>query len=138
LLDTAEPPYGRLLGGLSTLSASDLGGFALSAALESAGVLADDVDYVIAGQVLQAGQGQNPARQAAVAAGLPLSTPATTLNAVCLSGMEAIVAGHRLIASGEASIVACVGQESMSRAPHVLPGSRVGQKIWRNRNGGHS
>ena len=121
-------PYGRLLGGLSTLSASDLGGYALSAALESAGVLADDVDYVIAGQVLQAGQGQNPARQAAVAAGLPLSTPATTLNAVCLSGMEAIVAGHRLIASGEASIVACVGQESMSRAPHVLPGSRVGQK----------
>jgi acetyl-CoA C-acetyltransferase len=121
-------PYGRFLGGLSSLSGSDLGAHALRAALLSAGVEVAEVDYVIAGQVLQAGQGQNPARQAALAAGLPLTTPATTLNAVCLSGMEAIVAGHRLIAAGEASIVACLGQESMSRAPHIVYHSRLGKK----------
>lgn len=121
-------PYGRFLGTLANLSAVELGTHALSHALKDAGVLPDEVDYVIAGQVLQAGLGQNPARQTAVAAGIPLSTPAVTLNAVCLSGAEAISQAHRLITSGEASIVACVGQESMSKAPHLIDRSRTGTK----------
>lgn len=121
-------PYGRLLGGLSSLSATELGAIALTAALEQAGVAPAEVSRVVAGQVLQAGAGQNPARQSAVQAGIPLGTPALTINAVCLSGMEAVLYGHRLIASGHADIVACVGQESMSTAPHIFPNSRVGTK----------
>ena len=121
-------PYGRFLGALANLSAVELGAHALTHALKDAAVQPDEVDYVIVGQVLQAGLGQNPARQTAVAAGVPLSTPAVTLNAVCLSGAEAITQAHRLITSGEASIVACVGQESMSKAPHLISRSRSGTK----------
>tara|TARA_B110000503_G_scaffold37786_1_gene61859 strand:- start:1164 stop:2333 length:1170 start_codon:yes stop_codon:yes gene_type:complete len=121
-------PYGRLLGALSSVKAVDLGSQVLAASLADANISPDEVDYVVAGQVLQAGQGQNPARQVAVAAGIPLSVPAITINAVCLSGIEAIAHAHRLISSGEASIVACVGQESMSLAPHLLMNSRAGAK----------
>lgn len=121
-------PYGKFLGALANLSAVELGAHALTHALKDAAVLPEEVDYVIAGQVLQAGLGQNPARQTAVAADIPLSTPAMTLNSVCLSGAEAITQAHRLIAAGEASIVACVGQESMSQAPHLIDRSRTGTK----------
>ena len=121
-------PYGRFLGALSGVSATELGSQVLAASLAEAEIAAHEVDYVVAGQVLQAGQGQNPARQVAVSAGIPLNVPAITLNAVCLSGLEAIAHAHRLIASGEASIVACVGQESMSLAPHLLMNSRIGSK----------
>ncbi|MFT6973799.1 MAG: acetyl-CoA C-acetyltransferase [Pontimonas sp.] len=121
-------PFGRLLGSLSTLSASELGAVAVRAALEAVNVAPQDVDISVVGHVLQAGTGQNPGRQTAVASGIPLNVPAITLNAVCLSGMEAITYGHRMIHSGEASIVVCVGQESMSNAPHVMRNSRTGTK----------
>lgn len=121
-------PFGRFLGSLSSLSAVDLGAIALGAALRDAGLSPDEVDFCITGQVLQAGAGQNPGRQTAVAAEIPLNVPALTLNAVCLSGMEAITYGHRMIQSGEASIAVCVGQESMSNAPHLLSNSRTGTK----------
>ena len=121
-------PFGRLLGSLSALSASDLGAIAVRAALEDADLAPQDIDMCVVGHVLQAGAGQNPGRQTAVASGIPLDVPAVTLNAVCLSGMEAITYGHRMIQHGEASIVVCVGQESMSRAPHVIQNSRAGTK----------
>jgi acetyl-CoA C-acetyltransferase len=121
-------PFGRLLGSLSALSASELGAVAIKAALQEIQVEPQDCDICVAGQVLQAGSGQNPARQTAVASGVPLSVPSITLNAVCLSGMEAITYGHRMIESGEASIVVCVGQESMSNAPHLMRNSRTGTK----------
>lgn len=121
-------PFGRFLGSLSTLSAIDLGAVAVKAALQDVGVEPEEVDFCVAGQVLQAGLGQNPGRQTAVAAGIPLNVPAITLNAVCLSGMESITYGHRLIQNGEASVVVCVGQESMSNAPHLLRNSRTGIK----------
>lgn len=124
----ARTPFTKMNGALSSISAANLGAHAISAALEKSGVSADSVDIVYGGQVLQGGAGQNPARQAAVHAGIPLTTPAMTLNAVCLSGIEAISAGVRLIESGEADVVVAVGQESMSLAPHSWVGSRAGKK----------
>jgi acetyl-CoA C-acetyltransferase len=124
----ARTPFVKFNGAFKDVPAPVLGGHAVSAALSRAGIAPGDVQYLIAGQVLQAAAGQNPARQTAVAAGIPLSTPALTLNAVCLSGTEAIVAAHRLIAAGEAHVVVAVGQESMSLAPHALPKSRQGTK----------
>ena len=124
----SRTPFVKFNGAFKDVPATALGGHALAAALSAAGIAPEAVQYVVAGQVLQAGAGQNPARQTAVAAGIPLSTPAITVNAVCLSGMEAIVAGHRLIAAGEADVVVAVGQESMSLAPHALVGSRQGTK----------
>ena len=124
----ARTPIGRLLGGLSELSAADLGGVAIKAALERAGVAPDRVDYVIMGQVLQAGAGQIPARQAAAEAGIPMSVPALTVNKVCLSGIDAIALADQLIRAGEFDVVVAGGMESMSNAPHLLPGSRVGVK----------
>lgn len=121
-------PFGRLLGSLSALSASELGAVAIKGALQEIQLEPQDIDICVAGQVLQAGSGQNPARQTAVASGSPFSVPSITLNAVCLSGMEAITYGHRMIESGEASIVVCVGQESMSNAPHLMRNSRTGTK----------
>lgn len=115
-------------GALSSVSAVSLGAHAIKAALSNAGISPELVDLVYAGQVLQGGAGQNPARQAAVQSGIPLSTPAMTLNAVCLSGIEAIAAGVRLIESGEADVVVAAGQESMSLAPHAWVGSRAGKK----------
>ncbi|KAB1662412.1 acetyl-CoA C-acyltransferase [Pseudoclavibacter chungangensis] len=124
----ARTPFVRFNGQFATVRSTDLGAHAIRSALERAGVAADRVDRVVAGQVLQAAVGQNPARQSAVAAGLPLTTPAITVNAVCLSGSEAVAEAARLIDAGEAHVVVAVGQESMSLAPHAWSGSRAGQR----------
>jgi acetyl-CoA C-acetyltransferase len=124
----ARTPMGKLLGALTPFTGADLGGFAIKAALERAGVAADQVDYVIMGQVLQAGAGQIPARQAAVKAGIPLNVPALSINKVCLSGLDAIALADQLIRAGEVEIVVAGGQESMTNAPHLLPKSRTGYK----------
>ncbi|HEV3174283.1 MAG TPA: acetyl-CoA C-acetyltransferase [Actinocrinis sp.] len=124
----ARTPMGRLLGALTPFSGADLGGFAIKAALDRAGVGADQVDYVIMGQVLQAGAGQIPARQAAVKAGIPMSVPALSINKVCLSGLDAIALADQLIRAGEVEVVVAGGQESMTNAPHLLPKSRQGYK----------
>src|SRR4051812_5490940 len=124
----ARTPIGRLLGSLKDFSAMDLGGFAIKAALERAGVTGDKVDYVIMGQVLQAGAGQITARQAALKAGLPMTIPAITINKVCLSGLDSIALADQLINAGEFDIVVAGGMESMTQAPHLLPGSRAGFK----------
>ena len=119
---------GRLLGSLASKSASDLGGIAITAALDRAGLAPDQVQYVIMGQVLQAGAGQITARQAAVAAGIPMTTPALTVNKVCLSGLDAIALASQLIRLGEYDVVVAGGMESMTRAPHLLLNSRAGYK----------
>jgi acetyl-CoA C-acetyltransferase len=126
VVSAARTPQGRLAGSLATLSAVELGAVAARAALAGAGGLAPAVDAVVVGQVLQAGAGQNPARQTAVAAGVPLTVPAVTVNKVCLSGLTAVVDGARLLRTGEASVVLVGGQESMTNAPHLLPGARSG------------
>ncbi|HZW41351.1 MAG TPA: acetyl-CoA C-acetyltransferase [Agromyces sp.] len=123
----ARTPFARINGNLAGQTAVELGTVAIRGALEKAGVSPDDVDAVIMGQVLQAGAGQNPAKQSAVAAGVPWRVPATTVNKVCLSGLVAITDAARLIRLGEASVVVAGGQESMTNAPHLLPGSRHGQ-----------
>src|ERR1700691_4094134 len=122
----ARTAVGRLLGSLSGFSGADLGGFVIAEALRRAGVRAERVDYVIMGQVLQAGAGQIPARQAAVAAGCPDTVPALTINKVCLSGLDAIALAAQLIRAGEFDVVVAGGMESMSQAPHLLPGARKG------------
>ncbi|MGF0254646.1 acetyl-CoA C-acetyltransferase [Rhodococcus erythropolis] len=124
----ARTPMGRLLGSLKDLSGSDLGGIAIKGALDKSGVAPEQVDYVIMGQVLTAGAGQMPARQAAVAAGIPMNVPALSINKVCLSGIDAIALADQLIRAGEFDIVVAGGQESMSRAPHMLEKSREGFK----------
>ena len=124
----ARTPMGRLLGSLKDFSGADLGGVAIKAALEKAGVSPDQVEYVIMGQVLQAGAGQIPARQAAVKAGIPMTVPALTINKVCLSGLDAIALADQLIRAGEFDIVVAGGMESMTKAPHLLPKSREGVK----------
>ncbi|HLL32401.1 MAG TPA: acetyl-CoA C-acetyltransferase [Streptomyces sp.] len=124
----ARTPMGRLLGSLKSFSGADLGGFAIKAALDRAGIGGDQVQYVIMGQVLQAGAGQIPARQAAVKAGIPMNVPALTINKVCLSGLDAIALADQLIRAGEFDIVVAGGQESMTNAPHLLPKSREGFK----------
>jgi acetyl-CoA C-acetyltransferase len=124
----ARTPIGRLLGSLSGLSGAELGGIAIKAALERSGVAPEAVQYVIMGQVLQAGAGQIPSRQAAVKAGIPMSVPSLTINKVCLSGLDAIALADQLIRAGEFDIVVAGGMESMSNAPHLLPGLRRGVK----------
>ncbi|MFJ8939274.1 acetyl-CoA C-acetyltransferase [Streptomyces sp. NPDC102365] len=124
----ARTPMGRLLGSLKSFSGADLGGFAIKAALDRAGIDGGQVQYVIMGQVLQAGAGQIPARQAAVKAGIPMSVPALTINKVCLSGLDAIALADQLIRAGEFDIVVAGGQESMTNAPHLLTKSREGYK----------
>ena len=124
----ARTPIGRLLGSLSEFSGANLGGIAIKAALERAGVSGDQVDYVIMGQVLQAGAGQIPSRQAAVAAGIPMTVPSLTINKVCLSGLDAIALAAQLIRAGEFDVVVAGGMESMTAAPHLLPGARKGFK----------
>jgi acetyl-CoA C-acetyltransferase len=119
---------GRLLGSLKDFSGAQLGGVAIKAALERAGVAPDQVQYTIMGQVLTAGAGQIPARQAAVAAGIPMDVPALTINKVCLSGLDAIALADQLVRAGEFDIVVAGGQESMTQAPHLLTGSREGFK----------
>jgi acetyl-CoA C-acetyltransferase len=122
----ARTPLGRVLGSLKDFSGSDLGAVAIAAALKKAGVRPDQVDYVIMGQVLTAGEGQIPARQAAAKAGIPMTVPALSINKVCLSGMDAIALADQLIRAGEFEIVVAGGQESMSNAPHLLEKSREG------------
>jgi acetyl-CoA C-acetyltransferase len=124
----ARTPMGRMLGALKDFSAAQLGGFAIKSALERAGVTPQQVQYVIMGQVLTAGAGQLPARQAAVNAGIGMDVPALTINKVCLSGLNAIVLADQLIRAGEYDIVVAGGQESMTQAPHLLRGSRSGFK----------
>ena len=124
----ARTPVGRLLGSLSGFTGAQLGGVAIKGALEKAGVRGDQVDYVIMGQVLTAGAGQMPARQAATAAGIPMDVPSLTINKVCLSGIDAIALADQLIRAGEFDIVVAGGQESMSNAPHLLEKSRSGFK----------
>lgn len=126
ILAGARTPQGRISGSLSALSAVELGSIALSAAIERAGLPASEIDAVIIGHVLQAGEGQNPARQTSIGAGIGWAVPAVTVNKVCLSGLTAVIDGARLIRSGEARVVAVGGQESMTNAPHLLPGSRKG------------
>ena len=124
----ARTPMGRLPGSLKDFSGAQLGGVAIAAALERAGVRPDQVQYVIMGQVLTAGAGQIPARQAAVAAGISMDVPALTINKVCLSGLDAIALADQLIRAGEFDVVVAGGQESMTQAPHLLPKSRSGFK----------
>ena len=124
----ARTPMGRLLGSLKGFSGADLGGLAIKGALEKAGVKGDQVDYVIMGQVLTAGAGQIPARQAAVKGGIPTDVPALTINKVCLSGLDAVALAAQLIRAGEFDVVVAGGQESMTNAPHLLEKSREGYK----------
>ena len=126
LLSGARTPFGRFMGALSSLSAPQLGAVAVRAALERGGVDAGDVDQVVLGQVVQAGAGQGPARQAAIAAGIGWDVPTSTVNKICLSGLSTITDAARLVRLGEAAVVVAGGQESMSRAPHVLHGARTG------------
>jgi acetyl-CoA C-acetyltransferase len=128
IVSGARTPMGRLLGALKDLPATRLGGIAIRAALERSGVAPDQVQYVIMGQVLQAGAGQLPARQAAVNAGIPMTTPAISINKVCLSGLNAIALADQLIRAGEVDVVVAGGMESMTQAPHLLRGQRTGYK----------
>lgn len=124
----ARTPMGRLQGSLAGLSGAQLGGIAIAGALERSGIAPDLVDYVVMGQVIQAGAGQITARQAAAAAGISMDVPALTINKVCLSGLDAIALADQLIRAGECECVVAGGMESMSQAPHLLTGSREGVK----------
>jgi acetyl-CoA C-acetyltransferase len=126
ILSGARTPQGRLNGQLASFAAVELGAHAIKAAIAASGLEADRVDAVIMGQVLQAGAGQNPARQSAIGAGIGWNVPTVTINKVCLSGLTAVIDAARMIRAGDATFVVAGGQESMTRAPHVLPGSRQG------------
>jgi acetyl-CoA C-acetyltransferase len=128
LVSGARTPIGKLLGSLAGFQGVDLGGIAIEAALSRAGIAGDQVDYVIMGQVLQAGAGQITARQAAVKGGIPMTVPALTINKVCLSGLDAIALADQLISAGEYDVVVAGGMESMTNAPHLLSGARKGYK----------
>jgi acetyl-CoA C-acetyltransferase len=129
IVDGARTPIGKFGGGFKDQPAVKLGGHAIRAALERSGVAGDQVDYVIMGQVLQAGAGQITARQAAVLAGIPKEVPAITINKVCLSGLNAIALADQLIRAGEVEVVVAGGMESMSQAPYVLPSARWGARM---------
>jgi len=129
VLAGARTPIGKLSGALASMTAMQLGGIAIKAACERSKVALDQVDYVFMGQVLQAGQGQITARQAAVAAGIPMTVPATTVNKVCLSGLNAIYLADQMIQAGDAEIVVAGGMESMTQAPYLLPGARAGYRM---------
>jgi acetyl-CoA C-acetyltransferase len=129
ILGGARTPFGRYRGGLATLSASDLGAHAIRAALERAGVAAEQIEAVIVGQVIQAGAGQGPARQASIGAGIGWDVPTVTVNKLCLSGLTAVIDAARMIRAGEAEYVVAAGQESMTNAPHLLKGLRSGITI---------
>ena len=122
----ARTPIGKMSGALASFSAADLGGFAIAAALQRAGVAPHEVEHVIMGQVLMAGQGQVPSRQAASKAGIPMSVPSVNINKVCLSGLNSIYLADQMISSGEADIVIAGGMESMTNAPYLAMGARSG------------
>ena len=129
IVSSARTPIGKLSGALSSFAATDLGGHAIAAALARGGVDADQVDYVLLGQVLQAGAGQMPARQAAVAGGIPMSVPSMTINKVCLSGINAIYLADQMIQAGDAEVVVAGGMESMTQAPYLLKKAREGYRM---------
>ena len=129
IVSGARTPIGKLSGALAPFSAMELGGFAIAAALERAGLAPDQVDYVVMGHVILAGQGQITARQAAVHAGVPMTVPATTVNKVCLSGLNAVYLADLMVNAGDAEIVVAGGMESMTRAPHLLTGAREGFRL---------
>ncbi|MCU1449018.1 MAG: acetyl-CoA acetyltransferase [Acidimicrobiales bacterium] len=129
IVSGARTPIGKLSGTLASFTAMDLGSLAIKAALERAGVKPEDVDYVFMGHVLQAGQGQITARQAAVKAGIPMTTPATTVNKVCLSGLNTVYLADQMIQAGDAEIVVAGGMESMTQAPYLLPEARAGYRM---------
>ena len=122
----ARTPIGKLSGALSGFSAAELGGVAIAEALKRAGIAPEAVDHVVVGQVLMAGQGQVPARQAAVKAGIPMNVPSVNVNKVCLSGLNSIFIAHQMVSSGEADIVVAAGMESMTNAPYIAAGARGG------------
>lgn len=129
IVGSARTPIGKLSGALAGFSGAELGGLAIKAALERAGVGADQVDYVLMGQVLQAGAGQITARQAAAKAGIPMTVPAMTVNKVCLSGINAIYLADQMIQNGDAEVVVAGGMESMTNSPYLLPGARAGYRM---------
>ena len=129
IIGGARTPFGKMSGSLAGFAATDLGGFAIKGALDRAGISAGDVDYVLMGQVLQAGAGQITARQAAVNAGIGMDVPAMTVNKVCLSGMNAIALADMMIATGQAEVVVAGGMESMTNAPYLLPDARGGMRM---------
>jgi len=129
IVSAVRTPIGKFLGTLSSIPATDLGAIAVKEAVERSGVAPDQVDEVIMGNVVGAGLGQNPARQAAMGAGLPDSIPAMTLNKVCGSGLKAVVLASQAIKCGDAEVVVAGGMESMSNAPYLLPGARTGYRM---------
>ncbi len=129
IVSGARTPIGKLSGALAGFTAQDLGGFAIAAALERAGLSPEQVDYVLMGQVLQAGQGQITARQAAAKAGIPMTVPATTVNKVCLSGLNTVYLADQMVNAGDAEIVVAGGMESMTQSPYLLPGARAGLRM---------
>jgi acetyl-CoA C-acetyltransferase len=129
IVSSARTPIGKLSGALASFEATDLGGHAIAAALERAGIGGDQVDYVLLGQVLQAGAGQMPARQAAVKGGIPMSVPSMTVNKVCLSGIDAIYLADQMIQAGDAEVVVAGGMESMTKAPYLLKQAREGYRM---------
>jgi len=129
IVSSARTPIGKLSGALSSFEATDLGGHAIAAALSRAGISGDQVDYVLLGQVLQAGAGQMPARQAAVKGGIPMSVPSMTINKVCLSGINAIYLADQMIQAGDAEVVVAGGMESMTKAPYLLKKAREGYRM---------
>jgi len=132
IVGSARTPIGKLSGALAGFSGAELGGLAIKSALERAGVGAEQVDYVLMGQVLQAGTGQITARQAASKAGIPMTVPAMTVNKVCLSGINAIYLADQMIQNGDAEVVVAGGMESMTQAPYLLPGARAGYRMGNN------
>src|SRR5947208_1332300 len=126
ILAGARTPIGKLSGAFASFDATDLGGFAIKAALERAGISPDQVDYVFMGQVLQAGAGQITARQAAVNAGIPMSVPSTTVNKVCLSGLNTIYLADQMVQAGDADIVVACGMESITNSPNLHPQASSG------------
>jgi acetyl-CoA C-acetyltransferase len=129
IVSSARTPIGKLAGSLSSFAATELGGHAIAAALARGGVDAEQVDYVLLGQVLQAGAGQMPARQAAVNGGIPMSVPSMTINKVCLSGINAIYLADQMIQAGDAEVVVAGGMESMTKAPYLLKKAREGYRM---------
>jgi acetyl-CoA C-acetyltransferase len=129
IVSSARTPIGRLSGALAGFSAMDLGGVAIKAALDRGGVGAEQIDYVVMGQVLQAGQGQITARQAALKAGIPMTTPAITINKVCLSGLNALYLADQMVQAGDAEVVVAGGMESMTNSPYLLPKARGGYRM---------
>lgn len=129
ILGGARTPFGRFRGGLTPFSSSQLGAHAIRAALERTGVAPEQIDAVIVGQVIQAGAGQGPARQASLAAGIGWDVPTITINKLCLSGLTAVIDAARMIRTGEADFIVAAGQESMTNAPHLVPGLRAGVVI---------